>query len=1135
MQKTSAERTESVREENRAAAAALSRPFKIIAFDWDGTAVVDRHADALPVRNIIERLLELGVYIVVVTGTNFQNVDRQLSSAIHGPHKRRLFILTNRGSEVYGFADDSHPALLWQRVASPVEEQKLTEIADAVRDTVAARTGLRFDVVYDRLNRRKIDVIPEPEWSNPPKSMIGDLLQAVESRLVSGGLPGGLREAYQLTLDLATAKGLPAVRITSDVKHIEVGLTDKEDAIRWLMGELAHKAAIPATDVLIAGDEFGPIAGFEGSDYKMFSPLANGATYISVGREPNGVPPGVLHVGGGPEHFLAVLTEQVELHARLSGTPFRAASRIVRSRTGDDGRSATSPPVRANDLVADPNWVLVEEGYEPTREHEIESLFTVANGYVGVRGSLPESVRESRPATVIAGIFDKPSAEVTELVVAPDWTRLRIFVAGEEVRLYSGETLSHRRLLDLRRGTFLREWRHRDQAGRITRLSFTRFVSLANRRAWLQSLTIVPENYSATVAVENVVDGRVINTAHGIRHLEALPPVEASPPNGRQHSDEASSALVLRARTRQSGLEIAYAQAGVLHAAEPLQAEHSVAEAEGLIGERWQWEARLGTPYRFDKLVATATSRETDEPAILAVEELERLVKSGLNVAFAAHAAAWGERWQASDVRLPGHKGDQMAARFAVHHLIQSANPDDERVSIGARGLTGEAYKGHVFWDTDIYVIPFFTFTQPEAARALLMYRYHTLPGARAKARELGYRGALYAWESADTGEEVTPRFALGSGGEVIPILTGEQEHHISADVAFATWQYWRATSDDDFFRRAGAEILLDTARFWASRARPGDDGRHHILEVIGPDEFHEGVDDNAFTNVMAQWNIERGLEAVALLRERSPRLWADLASRLDLREEELSSWRAVAEGMYTGFDPATGLFEQFRGYYDLEYIDLSPFEPRTASMEVLIGRERLKQSQIIKQSDVVMLMYLLWDRFPAAVREANFRYYAPRCAHGSSLSPSIHALMAARIGDLPLARQYFRQAAAIDLANNMGNASGGVHTACQGGLWQALVFGFGGLRVHDEGLSLVPQPLPEWQDLGFALQWQGRRLSVSAGASPRSLELELVRGAALSVGLGEPSGPPTVLEPGKCYGSALEGGEWRPLQERRR
>ena len=269
-------------------------------------------------------------------------------------------------------------------------------------------------------------------------------------------------------------------------------------------------------------------------------------------------------------------------------------------------------------------------------------------------------------------------------------------------------------------------------------------------------------------------------------------------------------------------------------------------------------------------------------------------------------------------------KQAQRALRFAIYHLIAAVNPADEHVSIGARGLTGEAYRGHVFWDTEIYMLPFYVFTDPPAARALLMYRYHTLDAARRKARAHGYEGALYAWESADTGDEATPRSVVTPDGRVVTILTGEGEHHISADIAYAVWQYWRVTGDDAFMLAAGAEILVETARFWASRAQVEHDGRAHIRQVIGPDEYHEMVDDNAYTNTMAIFNLERAADTVAILQRERIADWQRLSARLGLTEKEPQTWRALAGELVTGFDPTTKLFEQFAGYFRLEEVDVA-------------------------------------------------------------------------------------------------------------------------------------------------------------------------------------------------------------------
>jgi kojibiose phosphorylase len=455
------------------------------------------------------------------------------------------------------------------------------------------------------------------------------------------------------------------------------------------------------------------------------------------------------------------------------------------------------------------------------------------------------------------------------------------------------------------------------------------------------------------------------------------------------------------------------------------------------------------------------------------------------------HRDAWLTRWQASDLRIEGDPAAQRALRFAIYHLMSAANPHDDRVSIGARGLSGTAYKGHVFWDTDIFMLPFFLLTYPEAARALVMYRYHTLAAARAKATRLGYRGALYAWESADSGEDVTPPFVVASDGQIVRVLTGEQEQHISADVAFGVWNYWHATGDDRFLIAAGAEILIETARFWTSRVEREEDGRYHIRGVIGPDEYHETIDDNAYTNGMAQWNLEVAAEIANLVAERWPRPWQELSRRLGIEPEEPHRWQQIARDFYTGFDKRTGLFEQFRGYFGLEEIDLAAFIPRTASMDVLLGRNRIQRSKIIKQPDVVMLIHLLWDRMPPHVRKANFEYYEPRCGHGSSLSPAIHALVAARLGDTALAERYFRQAAEIDLNDSMGSAAGGIHAAALGGLWQAAVLGFAGLHFSGERPEHCANLPPSWRSLSMRFQWRGRwhELTLPEGAERRKAE----------------------------------------------
>jgi trehalose/maltose hydrolase-like predicted phosphorylase len=405
-----------------------------------------------------------------------------------------------------------------------------------------------------------------------------------------------------------------------------------------------------------------------------------------------------------------------------------------------------------------------------------------------------------------------------------------------------------------------------------------------------------------------------------------------------------------------------------------------------------------------------------------------------------------------------------------------------------------------VFWDTEIYLLPFYILTWPEAARALLMYRFHTLDAARAKAAWLGWRGALYAWESASTGAETSPEQVIGPDRQVIDVLCGRQEQHISADVAYAVWQYWSATGDEGFLLDAGAEILFETARFWSSRALPEADGLRHIRGVIGPDEYHQHIDDNAFTNVMARWNIRRALEAAALLRARWPERWARLSHRLGLTEVELKQWRVAADTMATGLDPKTGLYEQFAGYFGLEEIDLGDYAGRSVPMDVVLGRKRTQQSQVIKQADVVALLALLPEEFAGDAAARNFRYYEPRCGHGSSLSVAMHGLVAGRLGDGEMALRYFRQTAAIDLADTHVAIDGGVHIAALGGLWMMTVFGFAGLGLHSDSIGLDPSLPPGWNSLTFCLQWRGRHLRISIGKAEQCVEATLLAGEAMTI-----------------------------------
>ena len=493
-----------------------------------------------------------------------------------------------------------------------------------------------------------------------------------------------------------------------------------------------------------------------------------------------------------------------------------------------------------------------------------------------------------------------------------------------------------------------------------------------------------------------------------------------------------------------------------------------------------------------DGYTARLVAVDRDGPAH---DALARATAHGPARLLARHRRAWRDRWLDADVAVRGDGLAQRDLRFALYHLIIAGDPESDRASIGARALTGPGYRGHVFWDTEVFCLPFFIWTHPETARALLVYRYRTLPAARAKAARMGYAGSLYAWESADTGEETTPEWVTLPNGTQLQVLTGLQEHHISADVAWAVWQYWQITGDDAFVAEMGAEIVMETARFWASRTTVDAAGAHHICEVIGPDEYHESVDDNVFTNVLARWN----LRAAGSLCDRFP----DVAGRLGVTAGEREKWEEVAAGLVVLFDPDTLLYEQFAGFFERENVRAVDLAPRPFTGEMVVGVDRLRTTQVIKQADVLMLRVLLPDEVDLRVQEANYRYYEPRTSHGSSLSPAMHALVAARVGDLDDALSYFHLAGGVDLDNRMGNAADGVHIATMGGLWQAAVFGFGGVRADGDAVRIDPRLPGAWSGLTFPIRWRGTRIVVDVRGDV--LELDLEGPAVVAVGHGAP------------------------------
>ncbi len=713
-------------------------------------------------------------------------------------------------------------------------------------------------------------------------------------------------------------------------------------------------------------------------------------------------------------------------------------------------------------------WTVIETQFDPTHLHHKETVFTLGNGYLGTRGTFEEGYPGASPITLIHGVYDDVPVVHTELVNCPDWLPLEVVVAGEPFSLAQGQILYYQRQLDLRLGLLSRDIRWRSPAGHTVDFHFERFTSLADEHVLAQRCQITSVDFEGTVEIHASINGNVDN--QGVNHWEWVAQGEC---NFGLDKNPQSQAIWLHTRTRHSALALGMAAQLTVWDV-PSGVQMLILQNHPTLATTFQ--AQPGKTVTVEKIVTVFTSRETSTPAHTAQERLAGL--PSYTTLLAAHVSAWAKVWQDSDIVIEGDAKAQLAVRYNLFQVLIAASRHDTKVSIPAKTLSGFAYRGHVFWDTEIFVVPFLAYTQPHLARNLLTYRYHTLPGARRKAQEAGYEGAVFAWESADTGDEVTPRWVTGAQGETVRIWCGDIELHITTDVAYAVWHYWQVTGDDDWMRDYGAEIILDTSVFWSSRVEwNGARGCYEISDVIGPDENHEHVDNNAFTNGMVQWQLQTALSIWGWLQQEYPDKATVLQEQLNLTPDRLHSWSDISKLLVVSQDPETGLIEQCDRFFKLKDVNLADYEPRSKSMQALLGIEETNQSQILKQPDVLMLLYLLRSRTNRQTLQANWDYYTPRTDHtyGSSLGPAIHAILACELDKSAQAYQHFMRAALVDLEDVRGNAGEGIHCASTGGVWQAVVFGFGGVSLTPEGPVATPHLPPGWTRLKFRCQWRNQ------------------------------------------------------------
>ncbi|WP_431235848.1 trehalose-phosphatase [Mycolicibacterium psychrotolerans] len=799
---------------------------------------------------------------------------------------------------------------------------------------------------------------------------------------------------------------------------------------------------------------------------------------------------------------LGVLVRHGEDGDRCSAADFavntpREATQLLKQLAA---QLAPTPPTHTD------GWVLIYDGYQPEAERLREVLCAVGNGYLVTRAAAPEAQRGAAhyPGTYAAGVYNRLTDVIGEvsisnesLVNLPNWLPLTFRIDnGPWFDIDDADVLSYRQVMNIRQAECVRELRFRDSAGRCTSVTQRRFASMNDPHVCALQTTVVAENWSGTIDIRSTIDATVTNC--GVSRYESL---------SGQHlgdirvSEVGEGAVLVDALTVQSRLPIAVAtHTSVWCGEQPAATTHRFRDHADSAGHDITTDVIAGQPLTVDKVavVFTGHDRAISVPSEAASNLLSELGR--YSELFADHRAMWLQLWRKFDFSIGGSaEPDQKILRLHIMHLLQSVSSYTADLDAGApaRGLHGEAYRGHIFWDA-MFIAPLLTLRVPQISRSLLGYRSRRLPQARRSARAAGYAGAMFPWQSGSDGREESQQMHLNPMSGRWRVDSSHLAHHIGTAVAYNVWQYYQITGDRQYLIDQGAEMLVEIARFWVSRARyDSDRGRYVIDGVIGPDEFHsgypdrpdDGVDNNAYTNVMAVWVILRALEVLQKL-PLPDRL--DLLDRLGVSRAELTQWDSVSRRMYVPFHD--GVISQFEGYDDLEELDWAAYRtryPDISRLDRILEAENddINRYKASKQADVLMLFYLLSaDELRELLTHLGYRfrpqqiprtidYYSARTSHGSTLSAIVHAWVSAR-GNREQALQYFRQVLRSDVADVQGGSTAeGIHLAAMAGSIDLLQRCFTGLETRGDRLVLGPMWPRSAGQLRCSLWYRGHRL----------------------------------------------------------
>lgn len=712
------------------------------------------------------------------------------------------------------------------------------------------------------------------------------------------------------------------------------------------------------------------------------------------------------------------------------------------------------------------NWVIREKSWDPCSINLWESKFALANGLLGCRGIYEELPDGSDPGTYLGGFFDHTGSLVAELVNLPNPLQLWFSLKGEKLGISRMDFLSHHRELDLKNGLLFRYTLYRDTEGRRYEYRSLRLLSMADRRLGLMLVELKSLDEAANLMVEAGIDTSVYNAA-----------------NVTEGKKRHWRIREIRHQDNMEYYRIAGLDEGVSLAIGSYLLTSKGNKKLTQKDTHFNISLRKQETFFLTKLFVIHGPEKQDPKRLFREvhSHLKAGIKKGTSALIREHKRAWQGLWKRSDVVVQNDLEVQQALRFNLFHLLTTGPAPDSRLSIGAKALSGEGYRNHIFWDADIFLMPFYTHTHPAMARQMLLYRFDRLGPAREIAKEKGYQGAMYPWESAGDGYEETPPWAKGLDGSVTRIHTHLQEHHITADIAYAVARYEQATGDGSFMLAVGVEMLLETARFWASRMEYHRRKKcYEIKKVIGPDEFHEAVDNNAYTNYLARHNLLMAHHWAQEMVRQFPEVYKKLCLKLGLKDEEIQAWKGMAAQIKINVRK-DGVVEQFDGYFKRKKIPLKQFdEYGLPKLPDDFNWHEIGQTQLLKQADVLLLFQLFPERFKVKTKKINFEFYEPRTVHQSSLSVGTRSLVASQLDLSKLAYEFFLAALYLDLKNLKGNTEHGLHSANLGNVWQAVVFGFGGIHFDGEILHIQPRLPTHWKKLSFSFLWRGIEMDLT-------------------------------------------------------